>query len=394
MRVLFASIPALGHLLPIVSLAWAYRAAGHEVVIAVAEHTDKAVATGLPVVDVAPGYDTISVLEKALEDNPEIAERWADPLRDDPAEWAAMFAATNRPLMDRTMDLVRTWQPDLVVYEQMATFALMAAAAHGVPAVQRNLGIVRTGTMHQATADHLPDMCERYGVPRLPEPLATIEHVTPSMLPFDKPEGWFMREVPYNGGIVLDRVPQRGERPCIAITMGTVKPTFSAEAATTESGEMLAGYWGLGPLDRLISEASKVDADFVLALGDVDPEPLGTLPPNVRPIGWTPLDSLLRTCSGVVHPGGGTTMIAVDAGIPQLLVHPPTGQGNESTASAVLKRGIGLVTTEDTVQAEMLERLLTDAQLRQAATEVRAENASLPSPAATVTRISEALEAR
>jgi UDP:flavonoid glycosyltransferase YjiC (YdhE family) len=394
MRVLFASIPALGHLLPIVSLAWACRAAGHEVVIAVAEHMDKAAATGLPVVDVAPGYDTVAVIEKALEDNPEIAQRWADPLQDDPSEWAAMFAATNRPLMDRTMELVRTWKPDLVVYEQMATFALMAAAAFDVPAVQRNLGIVRTGDMHQATADHLPDMCERYRVPRLPKPLVTIEHVTPSMLPFEEPEGWFMREVPYNGGTVLERIPERGERPRIAITMGTVKPTFSAEAATSESGEMLAGYWGLGPLDRLVGEAGKVDADFVLALGDVDPEPLGTLPPNIQPIGWTPLDSLLRTCSGVVHPGGGTTMIAVDAGIPQLLVHPPSGQGNESTAKAVLKRGVGLVTTEDTVQAEMLERLLTDSQMCQAAVEVQHENASLPSPAETVSRISELLWVR
>ncbi|ONI76469.1 hypothetical protein ALI144C_37585 [Actinosynnema sp. ALI-1.44] len=377
MRVLFSFIPGISHLFPLVPLAWAFRAAGHEVLVAFGEHTEIAARTGLHIVDVAPGYDGMAVLEKALEDNPKLAEEWwASTLTDDPTPWAVFFAALNRPLVAGTMDLVDRWRPDLVVYEQSATVGLMAAARCGVPAVQRNLGIVRTGGLHEAVARCLPDLCDTYGIDSVRQPAVTVEHLPPSMLP-QEPEGWFMREIPFNGGAILgERLPAPADGPRIAITMGSVRPGG------------FYGYYGIEQLTRLVGEAGKVNAEFLLALGDVDLAPLGELPPNVRPIGWTPLDALLRTCTAVVHHGGpGTTMTAIEAGIPQLLALDPLDQGNETTGPAVAKRGIGIVTTQEEVDASMLERLLTDQDLRIATREVRAEVAELPSPADVVPRL-------
>jgi UDP:flavonoid glycosyltransferase YjiC (YdhE family) len=186
-----------------------------------------------------------------------------------------------------------------------------------------------------------------------------------------------MRWVPYGGGAVFgDRMPPRPPRPEVAITMGTI--------------ELQA--FGIGALEPIIAAAADVDSDFVLALGDLDITPLGTLPPNVRSVGWTPLHTLLRTCSAVVHHGGGgTVMTAIDAGLPQLLAPDPRDQFQHTAREAVSRRGIGLISTSDKVDADLLTRLITDDQLRVAATEVREEMLSLPTPAATVRRILERL---
>jgi UDP:flavonoid glycosyltransferase YjiC (YdhE family) len=376
MRVLFSSLAGISHVLPLAPIAWAFRAAGHEVLLTFAEHTERASLTGLQVVDVAPGYDGMGILEKALESNPEFAEKWwSETLTDDPAPWALLFAELNRPFVERTMALADDWKPDLVVYEQSATVGLMAAARLGIPAVQRNLGIVRTGGVHEATAAHMQDLCDQYGITSVPKPTVTLEFMPPSMLPFAQPEGWFVRHLTYTGGAVLgERLEKRPDRPRIAVTMGTARP----------------GYYGLQAVEPIVAAAADVDAEFVLALGDIDASELGTLPPNVRLIGWTPMDALLRTCSGIVHHGGGgTTMAAIDAGVPQLLALDPLDRGNETTGPAVRKRGVGIVTTYDRVEAETLNRLLTDTALRTATAEVQAEIAELPTPAELVPRLLE-----
>ncbi|ONI76346.1 hypothetical protein ALI144C_37465 [Actinosynnema sp. ALI-1.44] len=367
MRVLFTSTPGIGHAFPLVPLAWAMRAAGHEVLFAFAEHTAKIRDAGLPVVDAAPGYQAMEVLGKAFQERPVVMETFTQvPLQQDLTLWAPVFAEINRPLVARTVAVAKEWQPDIVVHEHIATFGLIAAAACGVPAVQRNLGTFRTNRMHAATAEHLGDL-DRYGLDALPDPVLALENVPPSMLAGAPPEGPFMRELPYNGGAVLDddlSVP--GPRPRIAVTLGTTGPQFQ----------------GIAPVERVVALAPEVDAEFVILLGDADPSTLGDVPPNVRVVtGWTPLDALLRTCSGIVHHGGGgTTMTAMDAGTPQLLVVDTMDHG-VTAAAAVRKRGAGLVTAQDQLNAALLHQLLTDRQLRDTAAEIRTEIESLPSPA-------------
>lgn len=377
MRVLFTSVPAIGHFLPVVPLAMAFRAAGDEVLVALAEHAEVAARAGLPVVDVAPGYDSVALTRKVLEDDPEFRESvWNVPVTPDMTiePRAPMFAAINRPLIAGTVELADRWRPDLVVYEQTATVGPMVAARLGVPAVQQNIAILSTGDAHRATAALLADLCGKYEIPPLPDPLATIEVIPPTMLSVP-PEGWSMGRRPYNGGGVLDpellRMPAR---PQVAVSLGA---GFSAK------------FYGLGAVERVIAAAAEVDdADFLIALGGANGH-LGSLPPNVRALDtWVPYSELFRTCAAVVHHGGGgSIMTAIDAGTPQMVVRSDGDPGGQIMGDAVQNRGVGISTTAGEVTPGQLERLLTDDTLKRATTEVREEVAALPTPATLAARV-------
>ncbi|MBF6329800.1 glycosyltransferase [Nocardia transvalensis] len=378
MRILVTTVPAVGHFLPVVPLTLALRAAGHEVMVGLAEHAEVAARAGLPVVDVAPGYDAVAVTSKVLRDDPEFFDSaWNVTLTPDMtiAPRAPMFAAINRPLIAGTMELADRWQPELVVYEQTATVGLMAAARLGVPAVQQNIAIMATGETHRATAALLAEECEKYRVPQeLPPPLATIEVIPPSMLSVPT-DGWFMGGAPFNGGGVLgSELPTRPEKPRIALTLGS---GFSPD------------YYGLDALEAVVAAAAAVDADFLIALGEASVERLGSLPPNVRSLGrWFPYTELFRTCAAVVHHGGGGSILtAINAGIPQMVVRMDLDPAAQIMGNAVRDRGIGISTSAGEITPGQLERLLTDDTLRRATAEVAAEVAALPSPADIAARL-------
>jgi UDP:flavonoid glycosyltransferase YjiC (YdhE family) len=131
-----------------------------------------------------------------------------------------------------------------------------------------------------------------------------------------------------------------------------------------------------------------VDADFVLALGDLDVGPLQPLPSNVRAVGWTVLHRLLRQCDAVVHHGsGGMIMTAIEAGTPQLLAPDARDMFQHSGRAAVHKLGIGLVSTADEVNPELLTELISNDELATQLAVVRQEMHALPSPAETARRI-------
>ncbi len=139
-------------------------------------------------------------------------------------------------------------------------------------------------------------------------------------------------------------------------------------------------------LTKLVDVARHLDAEFVLALGDADPSPLGELPDNVRAAGWVPLSALLPTCAALVHHGeAGSTLTAIDARVTQLVL--PHGADQYMNADAVARRGLGLRSEPDQVDAELIDRLLTDPGLGRVASEVADEIATLPRPADLVPKI-------
>src|SRR5205807_5131444 len=72
MRVLVTASPGLGHMLPMVSISWALRAAGHEVLLAMAgrsaQHVPMLAASGLHVVETQP-HETFVRLMDATRGN-------------------------------------------------------------------------------------------------------------------------------------------------------------------------------------------------------------------------------------------------------------------------------------------------------------------------------------
>ena len=370
-RVLFVSTPGLGHLFPMVPLAWALRSAGHEVMVATSGQGLTAARSGLSVVDVAPGFDRKTMMARLQRDHPALVDR-LHKLRDrrltDLREAAVFAACTSMPLVDRTVALARRWRPDLIVQSQIQGAGLVAAGVLDLPVIDHGFGLARTDGMAALHRLHMGEAFTRYGT-GVPENIATIDVAPPSMLD-GPPRGWSMRYMAYNGGAVLpDWLTKPRGMPRVAVTLGTVDPSRALVMAR-----------------RVLDAAEEVDAEFLLALGHVDTSELEPLPGNVRVVGWVPLTALLPTCAAIVHHGGaGTAMTALALGVPQLVFSGPVDR--HINATAIARRGAGIATEPDQLTPALLRSVLTDPHILWTAQDVRAEIACLPTPADLVSSV-------
>ncbi|GAA3431978.1 salmochelin biosynthesis C-glycosyltransferase IroB [Kutzneria kofuensis] len=325
---------------------------------------------GLPVVDALPGLDIRERFLKMREEHPEQFAEFAARRVTDVREMGEFLPTLTRPLLPGTMAVAERFRPDVVVQGVLGGSGLIVAGKLGVPWVGHGFGFVRSEGVVEAFREHMAAEFEQHGA-ELPERRAYVDVAPPSMLA-GEPEGWSMRYVPYNGGGVEPSwLAETGDRPRVAVTLGTVAPKMN----------------GLGPVERIIAAAPDVDAEFVLALGDqVDLDGLGTLPPNVRAAGWVPLNSLLATSSLLIHHGGaGTAMTPLALGVPQLVA--PSGADRYINAAAVHSRGVGLQVEEEELDARVINQLLDEEKYRVTAAEVAAEIAAMPSPAEVAARL-------
>ncbi|GAA4015536.1 salmochelin biosynthesis C-glycosyltransferase IroB [Allokutzneria multivorans] len=366
MRVLVSSSPGLGHLFPMIPLAWALRAAGHEVLVATtADGVEQSARAGLAVVDAAPGLDVYKFFQESSKDSSVDWGQLRELFQTDPAKAAELvaerFAALGDQLSEGMLEAAQGWRPDLVVFEQMDSAGPFVAAKLGIPAVQHNFGAAR-GTQEVALYAKHTDAYDRHGVTRPTEPAAIIDIATESL--GTTQIGWPMRYVAYNaGGKLPDWLLAKRERPRVCVTLGTVVTKLS----------------GVGALTQIVDAAREMDAEFVFALGGSDVSELGELPDNVRLAEWIPLNALLENCDAVVHHGGsGSTFTALTRGVPQLLL--PHGADQFDNAAMVRKAGIGMWVEESAVNASHLTKLLEDKEIRAACERVRDENAARPLP--------------
>ncbi|MBP2472098.1 UDP:flavonoid glycosyltransferase YjiC (YdhE family) [Crossiella equi] len=367
-RILFVSSLGIGHAFPMVPLARALQAAGHEVLLATTGEALVTAQAGIPVHDVAPGMTRAQLMARVGEVDPEQVRALLAARSRDLAEAAVPLSVMVRVLVDGVVALARDFRPDLVVQSQGQGAGLVTAGALGVPLAEHNFGLIRATGLDARLRELLGDVFEQYTA-ELPEHRTTLDVAPSSMV--DSQAGWPLRYVPYNGTAVIPNfLTTQPSRPRIAVTLGTVAPGTS----------------GLGPVRHLLELASRVDAEFVLALGKSDLGELEPLPPNVRVGGWLPLNRLLPTCAAVVHHGGaGSTMTALAAGVPQLVL--PSGADRYVNADAVHARGAGLAADQPSL--DLLCRLLTDDGIRVAAQEVRAEIQAMPSPELVARRLLE-----
>jgi UDP:flavonoid glycosyltransferase YjiC (YdhE family) len=378
MRVLFVTPPFYGLLYPVISLAHGLRAAGHEVLVATCgKATANAAAAGLPTVDCAPEVDVegfYTRIGKAAADRPTGAGAGAGV---SPPRFGG-FTFFGAEMADRVIAVAERWRPDLVVHPPHGAAGPLVAAKLGVPSVLHGLGFVHSHESLEIFHSGMAAAYERHGLAGPPRPAAWLDVAPPSMRIVDSSGRVDLRCVPYNGGGVLpDWLFEPIDRPRVAVTLGTVNPKVG----------------GLGKLAPVVEAAKEVDAEFVIALGDVDAGDLGELPHNVRPAGWIPLGALLATSSAVVHHGGaGTVLTALDAGLPQIVI--PGGADQPANAEAVAKRGCGLAIEDADLGPDLIHRLLTDADLARAAAEVRGELRAMPSPANLVPYLVELAGAR
>jgi UDP:flavonoid glycosyltransferase YjiC (YdhE family) len=350
-RIVFASLPAYGHLYPMVPLAVACAEAGHEVTVAVAE----------PFLDALPVPTTRGMAEGVTLHDIE-----QETFRDHPGiqpgiEFAAyMFGVTNvRYTVPALTELFERQRPDLVVYEAMDVGAPVVAARFGVRAIAFALGLWNGPlTRFHEMAGTPPDLPGGY-LDTVPASLQNPVPLPAKIMP--------IRPVSWAPPVPLPVELTDSARPRVYVTLGTV------------------AFGAVEVLRRAVVETAAHAVDVLVAVGPAgDPTLLGELPPNVRLERFVPQADVLRHVDLVVHHGGAGTMLgALAAGLPQLIL--PQGADQPFNATAIERAGAGRALANDAQTPGAIETavaaLLTDGPERLAAKRIAAEIAAMPSPA-------------
>lgn len=385
MRILFTTWAWRSHLYALAPLAWACRAAGHDVRIASQPGLLETIAaTGLPGVavgrdvDVLTDFRTYTVPPQRPVGAGPGGPGAGGPGAGGPGAGGPGAGGGGRPralqtfvgiadaMADDLVAFARAWRPDLVIFEPTAWAGPLAAAAVGVPSVRQLYGL----DLLFRAGEHLPAMLEplraRVGVGPI-EPLGTVTAdpcpvslQTPTVadrLPF--------RHVPFNGG---GEAPgwllEPPSRPRVCVTWGTtmarLDPSFFL-------------------VDAVIDAIRELPVEIVAAVTPAQAALLGPVPDNVRVAVGVPLHVLLPTCDLVVaHGGAGTALTALASGVPQLAV--PRLPDHAAHGTRVAAVGAGQViprdeepTAERIVQA--VKEILADKSYGTAARRLQTEMA-------------------
>ncbi|WP_028647193.1 nucleotide disphospho-sugar-binding domain-containing protein [Nocardiopsis sp. CNT312] len=435
MRVVFCLWPNAAHLYPLVPLAWALQAEGHEVRV-VSHHAleDKTVEVGLPAVSVgAPDMVPMGPGNPYPEERRHMAELSAalSPSGGDRDTWDVFTHfmlpsiwdfSPMRPsgedsftAVDDFVDFARSWKPDLVLWDPCFPAGAVAAAACGAAHArllwgQDYFGWSRDLFLSSSSADEAQEplaasvrpIAERHGVTVDDELLLgqwTLDPLPEAMrLPTEAltvPVRW----VPYAGQTpVPDWLRGKPSRPRVALSLGLSQRMF------------LKGGWGHVP--AILEAVGGLDVDVVATLDSTQLEN-ADIPENVRTIDYLPLNQLLPTCDAIIHHGGvGTFAAAASLGVPQLItdtdddhgVMAAPGEGMEAskhaessiTAGYVTSRSAGLRLNHRTQDVQDIREhvlsVLKDTRFRSGADRVRSEVLAAPSPASVIATL-EALTA-
>src|SRR5205809_2675094 len=107
MRVLFAGAPGVGHLFPLVPLARALRAQGHDVAIASMDGGEAVAASGLPYLGLAPGVDwRAEIRELGRTRRPELFRRVVASNAADREAFVALAAHVNLAVAEAVTEAV------------------------------------------------------------------------------------------------------------------------------------------------------------------------------------------------------------------------------------------------------------------------------------------------
>ncbi|WP_033337426.1 glycosyltransferase [Catenuloplanes japonicus] len=370
MRILFTAVPATGHVLPLIPLARAARAAGHE--IALQTHPSMGVAApSIPPLAAGPS------MEDTLADV--LRRTGGNPMADMPAFAVEFFVETRLTVGARdALATAREFGPDLVIAEMSDYLGQFAAAALGVPwaahgatlplaeplAVQFGARAAATYASHGVTPtaafayiDPWPDQLLRptdlYPAPRVP-----------------------VRPEPHAGeGPAWQRpaFPGREDRPTVLLTLGTVVDDPPA-------------------LTSALDAVTTLDVNVLVAPhSDIDPSRFD--PGQVQVAGFVPMRDLLRGADLVVSAAGaGTVLSTLSAGLPMVLL--PLGLDKPVNAERARATGAALVVQDPAEIGAAVAKILQDDAFGTAARTTAADINRIDSPADVLVKAIERAGAR
>ncbi|MFB8276854.1 activator-dependent family glycosyltransferase [Nocardia colli] len=338
MRVLMTSLAVEAHFNGTVPLAWALRAAGHEVRFASQPALTTAITrAGLTAVPVGTDHthheivrDLGAELTGFYRDIDFTGERGGP--RDRKAANSLLTAtfyaqANNDSMVDELVDYARWWQPDLVIWEPFSFAGGVAARACGTAGARLLWGPDLFGLSREAfladTAALPPELRDDALEEWLTWTLARHgldydERVVTGDFSIDQmPEGVRlpspnesvpMRYVPYNGvSEVPDWLRETPAQQRICLTLGITSRDMA--------------YPNLISPAELFDAVADLDIEIVATLNEAQAAEVGRIPANTRVVDFVPLHALMPTCAAIIHHGGaGTWSTAAVYGVPQLVV--------------------------------------------------------------------------
>ncbi|PZE60158.1 glycosyltransferase [Curtobacterium sp. MCLR17_044] len=376
MRILFSGVPALGHLLPLVPLARAAQAAGHDVALLTSGGMREPMATELPTVPVlAAGPMPPDLFAEVARRIP-----GSDPAnRPEPAAVAEFFAGTRVDLTaDDAERAARGWPPDVVVADAVDLVGPLVAAELGVPYAIVAFGPEVPEEFRRPMAELvLPRYAERAVVPT--PPIALLD---PTPVSLQAP-GWTQppvtipfRSEPHSrpdtaaAAEPLAPVSVRGGRPRVLVTLGTV---FGDAALLTA---ILDGF-------------QPDEADLVATVGVIG-ERLDDSE-HVHFVPFRPMRELLEGVDLVVAAAGaGTVLAAASVGVPMVLL--PQGADQFINAARAAEAGVAVVVDEPSAVGPAVHRMLAERSHFAAAWRLSDETAQRPSATDAVRELVERVE--
>lgn len=382
MKLLFASAPAIGHVQPMIGLAVAALARGHEVAWAAAQEA-------WPLL-VSHGIETLEAGVPFAAAFAEYRRRWPEVATLAPRQQAAhgfprLFGRVlAEAMLPPLLRIVASWRPDLVVNEPGALAAPLAAAAHGVRHVTHAFGVPLPASILRDVESALAELGEAAGL-RLAQPAMLYDHGAIEIAP----------------RALLEACPNPGpacrtwaQRPAsLDCSPGTSLPAALAEMLGRGARIVYASFGSLnrgGPtFGHLIQALAAAELTAVVSRGPVEVPEVSA--PGLRIVDYVPQSLVLPHCAAVIsHGGAGTTLAALAAGLPQLCL--PQGADQFRNAEALAACGAALVLEPQAPTAAVdvdeiaaaLVRLLADDALHAAAQRLRTQIDAMPAPAATM----------
>jgi UDP:flavonoid glycosyltransferase YjiC (YdhE family) len=412
LRILCTTHPGSGHLHPLVPLARALQAAGHEVKVAAAASFGPAIeAAGLEAVPA--GVDWLQSESEAAMPGFMAA--------DGPRQLRMLVDLATQGMVDDVIAIGEAWQPDLILRDAMEYGGWVAAERLGVVHASYGIGMrIPPPIVRMWTGDQLTGLPRAYGLradPALsrmsrhlnfnPVPksfeLTAMDGLTALVKSFEAVDGLtparFLRTVaraavspkgvPNSVRIqpllfdrsgpedVPDRVRDLPPGPTVYATLGTV---FNRQPRV---------------LEAILGAFADGRVNLILTVGrNADPETFGPQPANVAVERYIPQSAVLPRCDAVItHGGYNTIMAALSRGLPVCCLPFAADQPINTRRAVRLGAGVSCANATpdsspfpivdpsalrpDAIRAAV-DRVLHDPQYRRAAEGLRDEIRALP----------------
>ncbi|WP_280475235.1 glycosyltransferase [Nocardia farcinica] len=364
MRLLFSVTPAFGHLFPVLPLARAALAQGHQVGVLTSAGMADTLAHELP------GADHLPAGTMPLEFSLEAQRRTGlDVMQPTPEVIGEIFGGVRlEAAFDEAMAAAPGWRADTVIAEAFDTVGPAVAAALQLPWHQVGLGpALPEPIVGQITGAAAKRYSER-GLDPTP-PRCYIDPCPPAVqtpdLRRDVPRLPLRPQPHASPGSTWEPPTGQPGRPRVLVTLGTI---FSDRAVLDEVVRAVA------------STGATVIATIGMAMREEQAAGQQVAPPeSVHFVQFAPMEQLLSGIDLVVCAGGsGTVLAAMSRGIP-LVIWP---QGADQPINAARARAAGVALAVDTAAAlaQAVDTALHDPALRAAAATVARQIAALPAP--------------